>query len=121
MIKFLVTLIAVVIGTGAVASLNAAPRTIDLRDSGALEQLQQSNPAHFAKIQQILAGLRAQPARVEAGWLQTHFKARDVALSHLLLRTSYPPKQLLQFTLDNVRYTLHVTRRDLSTTRVPAQ
>jgi hypothetical protein len=98
-----------------------APRTVDLRDAGALEQLQRSNPAHFKKIQQLLAGLREQPSRAEGDWLQTTFDAHNVNLSRFLMRTSNPPKQLLQFTLDDVQYTMHLVRTDLTVEMVPAQ
>ena len=64
-------------------------------------------------IRQILAALQEQPQRAEGDWLQTTFDARDVDLSRLLIKTSHPPRQLLRFTLDDARYTLHVTRSDL--------
>jgi hypothetical protein len=119
MFKFLVAVVAIT--TCTVASLHAAQLTVDLRDARALEQLEKSNPVHFAKIREIVAGLFEQPVRVEKGWLQTNFDARDVELSRLLILTSHPPKQLLQFTLDDVRYTIHVTRSDMSAKAVPAK
>jgi hypothetical protein len=61
------------------------------------------------------------PQRAQSDWLQVNFDARDVDLSRYLIRTSNPPKQLLQFTLDDVRYTMHVTRSDLTATIEPAQ
>jgi hypothetical protein len=96
---------------GAVA--DAPPPTVDLRDAAALQQLRDRNPAHFATIQRILAGLTEDPERVEGDWLRTTFDARDVELSRLLLKTSHPPRQQLRFTLDDTRYTLHVVRSDL--------
>ena len=97
------------------ASADPCPgqRAIDLRSAAALEDLQQSNPAHFAVIRQILADLAERPARAEEGWLQTQFAAQDVSLSRLLLHTSNPPKQLLNFTLENTRYTMYLTRSDM--------
>ena len=86
---------------------------IDLRTPQALENLKRQNPAHFEKIRQILAGLEEKPERAEGDWLQANFPVRDVELSRLLLKTSDPPRQLLRFTLDDTRYTLHVTRSDL--------
>lgn len=91
---------------------SSAPR-VDLRDPAAIEQLRQSNPAHYAAIREILAALAEQPDRAEGDWLQTAYDARDVELSRLLLKTSYPPRQQLSFTLDETRYTLHVVRSDL--------
>ena len=89
---------------------------MDLRDPAALERLRETNPSHYAAIRQILAGLAEQPQRVEGDWLQATFDARDIELSRLLLRTSYPPRQQLSFRLDDTRYTLHVVRSDLTAT-----
>ena len=97
----------------AVADPAAAARTVDLRDAAALADLQRTRPAHYATVRRILADLEQQPDRADGDWLQTNFDARDVELSRLLLKTSYPPRQLLRFTLDDTRYTLHVTRSDL--------
>jgi hypothetical protein len=86
---------------------------VDLRDAAALERLREDNPAHHAAIRQILSGLAEQPGRAEGDWLQATFDARDVELSRLLLKTSFPPRQRLSFTLDATRYTLHLVRSDL--------
>jgi hypothetical protein len=94
-----------------------APRHIvDLRDQHAFEQLERSNPAHFKKLEEIIAALREHPKRAEGDWLQVNFDARDVDLSRYLFKTSYPPKQLLRFTLEDTRYILDVTRYDLVAT-----
>lgn len=109
-------LLAVValLGLGSVGSAGADPAAVDLRDAGALERLREANPAHYAAIRQILTGLSEQPERVEGDWLQATFDAREVELSRLLLKTSYPPRQRLSFTLDDTRYKLHVVRSDLT-------
>ena len=99
---------------GDVGGAGADPATVDLRDPAALERLRQEHPAHFAAIRQILAGLAEQPQRVEGAWLQATFDARDIEVTRLLLRTSYPPRQQLSFRLDDTRYTLHVVRSDLA-------
>jgi hypothetical protein len=104
----------------AIAGDSGSLPAVDLRAPGALEQLRQTNPAHFEKLQRVLAGLLEQPARVEGDWLQVSFDARDVDLSRYVIKTSNPPKQLLQFTLDDVRYTMHVIRSDLTATVDPA-
>jgi hypothetical protein len=97
-----------------VGAASAEPTaTVDLRVAGALDHLAHTNPVHYEKIRQMLAGLQEHPSRVEGDWLQVTFDAQDVNLSRLLIRTSYPPKQRLSFRLDDVRYTLDVTRRDL--------
>lgn len=90
-----------------------APITVDLRTPQALATLKRDNPAHFEKIRQILAGLEENPERVEGDWLQTTFDAKDVDLMRMVVKTSYPPKQLLSFRLEQTRYTLYLVRRDM--------
>jgi hypothetical protein len=111
--KWLVTLgwLAFTLG---IAAPSMAADAVDLRDAAALENLRHSNPAHFARIQRILKELAEKPERVEGDWLQTNSDARDVELSRLVLKTSYPPRQLLRFSLDDTRYTLDVVRSDLT-------
>jgi hypothetical protein len=115
----LIWILALALGAAVSAPLSAADpadtaRSVDLRDAAALAELQRTNPVHYATIRQILAELEQQPQRVEGDWLQTNFDARDIELSRLLFKTSNPPRQLLRFTLDDTRYTLHVTRSDLT-------
>jgi hypothetical protein len=121
MVRLARVAIALAVSGCALAAEGATSRTVDLRDPHALEQLRQTNPAHFEKIHRVLAGLQEEPRRAEGDWLQVTFNARDVDLSRYLIRTSNPPKQVLQFTLDDVRYTMHVVRSDLSATVVPAK
>jgi hypothetical protein len=111
--KGFVTLGLLVVTLGITGPSMAAD-AVDLREAAALENLRHSNPAHFAMIQGILKDLAEKPERVEGDWLQTNFDARDVELSGLVLKTSYPPRQLLRFNLDDTRYTLDVVRRDLT-------
>jgi hypothetical protein len=110
-IRSLALVVLIALGNAAVAG--GDPTSVDLRDAAALERLRQDNPVHYAAIRQILDGLAETPERVEGDWLQTTFDARDVEVSRLLLKTSYPPRQRLSFRLDATRYTLHVVRSDL--------
>jgi hypothetical protein len=105
----------VILTLAALVPAFAGPPTsfVDLRTPQALENLKRENPAHFEKIRQILAGLEEKPDRVESDWLQATFAAQDVDLSRMIVKTSYPPKQLLSFQLEQVRYTLYVVRRDM--------
>jgi hypothetical protein len=121
MARFNAIVIALLLSIRALAGEAPAPRTVDLRAPHALEQLQRQNPAHFEKIREMLAGLETEPRRAESDWLQVTFGARDVDLSRHLIRTSNPPKQLLQFTLDDVRYTMYVVRSDMVGAVEPAK
>lgn len=110
-------LLAATLALFAFTVVLAAPeqqRTVDLRGPHALEDLQKSDPAAYGQIEAIIAGLREKPVRAEGDWLQVTFDARDVNLSRFIYRTSLPPRQLLSFTLRDVRYTLYVTRTDVT-------
>jgi hypothetical protein len=111
---------ALVVAAHAMAEPHEDARSVDLRGADALHQLQAANPEHFDKIRQILRALSERPRRVEEGWLQTAFDARDVALSGLLIHTSNPPKQVLRFTLEDTRYTMYLRRSDMVAGFVPA-
>jgi len=111
MLRISVVILALAVSIPAFAG---PPSTfVDLRAPQALENLKRDNPAHFEKLRQILAGLEEKPERVESDWLQATFNAQDVDLSRMIVKTSYPPKQLLSFRLEQVRYTLYVVRRDM--------
>ena len=110
MFRHLMVVLALAVSVTAPAQ---APGAIDLRTPQALDHLKRDNPAHYEKIRQILAGLEEKPERAEADWLQATFDAQDVDLTRMIVKTSYPPKQLLSFRLDQVRYTLYVVRRDM--------
>jgi hypothetical protein len=114
-------IIALALLASVPVSAAAEDRSIDLRSPQALGQLQRENPAHFARIEQIVEGLRQEPQRAESDWLQVNFDARDVDLMRSVIKTSYPPKQVLSFRLDEVRYTLYVTRSDLTPRVMPAK
>ncbi len=111
MLRISVVILALAVSIPAFAG---PPSTfVDLRAPQALENLKRDNPAHFEKLRQILAGLEEKPERVESDWLQATFNAQDVDLSRMIVKTSYPPKQLLSFQLEQVRYTMYVVRRDM--------
>ena len=110
MLKLAVAVLALAVSIPAFAD---TPTTVDLRTPQALANLKRDNPAHFEKIKKILAGLEENPERVEGDWLQTTFDAHDVDLMRMIVKTSYPPKQLLSFRLEQTRYTLYLVRRDM--------
>ena len=105
-------LVTLALAAPFVAASGPAKHDVDLRTPHALEVLQRTNPAHYAKIQKVLAGIEEQPNRVDGDWLQVNFDAHEVDLQRMMIRTSYPPRQLLSFRLDDTRYTMYVVRRD---------
>jgi hypothetical protein len=110
MLKLAVVVLALAVPVPVLAD---TPTNVDLRTPQALANLKRDNPAHFEKIRQILAGLEEDPERVEGDWLLTNFDAHDVDLMRMIVKTSYPPKQLLSFRLEQTRYTLYLVRRDM--------
>ena len=79
---------------------------IDLRPDGALDALQRSNPKHFGEIRRVLVRMRAAPSAGPEHWFPTHVRAKDIEFSELTLKPAFPPRKLMRFTLDNVRYTV---------------
>lgn len=97
----------------------AAERIVDLNRPGALEALEQANPAHFSKVQRILREAPRLPLASLPGWVRTQFDAREVSLPYVL-RTSYPAQANLSFVLDDTRYSA-VIRVDAEPTVTPAK
>src|SRR5213595_3831420 len=86
----------------------AAPLEVDLDAPGALEALARSNPADYAKVQRIVAEVGAQPDAKVGEWLRVNFSASSVAYPPLL-KTSYPAKRRLTFSLGFTTYTTLLT------------
>lgn len=118
MIRHIVLAVVLAAPIGALAA-DGSRQTIDLRVPNAMEQLQRSNPAHYEKIRLIIADLREEPQRAEGDWLQVKYDAGNTLLRDIV-KTSYPPKQVLHFSLDRVHYVMYVTRSDMMAKIVPA-
>jgi hypothetical protein len=93
--KRLIALVALLFAGSALA--------IDLDQPGAMQRLARDNPAHYAKVEQILSEAPHRPYSTMARWIRTEFNATDVDASHLL-KTSYPPQARLSFALDGTQY-----------------
>jgi hypothetical protein len=96
------------LGVVVLAAAAGAGGVVDLDRPGALEALQQSNPAHYAKIETILAELPQQPDNGVARFLRTSFDAKNVSYLPMLLVTD-PPQRRLSFSLDDTRYEIILT------------
>jgi hypothetical protein len=94
-------------------------RVVNLNDPDALERLQRSNPAHYAKVRRIVEGLSRQRDADVPRWIRTDFDARDIRYAPILL-TSDPPKKHLSFALDDTRYEAVVTLVHMRGEIVPA-
>ena len=111
--------IALLVISCTAAVKSGSGRTVNLNNTGVLEALQRDNPAHYRKIQEIMAGLFRRPDSEVPRWIQTTFNARDVSYAPVLL-TSDPPQRRLSFALDNTRYEAVVTLAHLKPEIVPA-
>jgi len=93
---------------------------IDLDRPGALEALQRSNPAHYAKVRQIMEGVVERPDAQVRRWMQARFNAHDVTYAPVVL-TSHPPKRHLSFALETTRYEAIVTLTNVRSEIIPAK
>lgn len=77
-------------------------RDIDLDRPGALGELEQTNPKHFAALQ---VALKDSPPRLGqvATWMRTRMNACDVWVGQVY-KTSLPPQATVSFVIDDTRY-----------------
>ena len=89
---------------------DAAPtRRVDIGDNEALEALRVENPVHYRKV---MSALRDASADVSCEtlpqMLKVQYGAQDVTCAVALIRTSYPAKRWIAFTLDEVAFSGNV-------------
>lgn len=88
-------------------------KSINLNRPGTLEWLQRANPQHHGKIVQILERVQKYPQSGPAYWLPAGVNASRVMYLDALMTASLPPQQDLRFSIDNVQYSVRITRFDL--------
>ena len=90
----------------------ASSPVIDLNAPGAMDALAQDNPAHYAKVEKILADISRRSPESVPRWMKSEFGAEHVTFP-ALLKTSDPAQRSLSFTLQTTRYevTLRVPTR----------
>jgi hypothetical protein len=94
-----------------------AVRQVDLDAPGALERVQQDNPAHYRAITDILREAPYRRPQTLSGWVRTAFDARMASV--MLIKISYPPRARLEFMLDNTEYRAFVTLRNVEPVVTP--
>lgn len=99
-------LIALLFFATAAAQAAVVTNVVDLDAPGALQALRDARPAHYAKVQAILAMAVERPRAGVEKFIEARFDASDVEM--LLWRVSDPPKLRVGFTLDSTRYTADV-------------
>jgi hypothetical protein len=83
-----------------------------LDDQDALENLQHSNPRHYAIARRILAAANEICDATKGAPIPTKFDAKYVNCAHSFWLTSNPPKRALQFRIDDTVYSVLVIVRD---------
>ncbi len=101
---------ALLLATAAVAS--DQPAVVYLNGPQALAQLQERNPAHYARAARIIAAANVlcRPGLPES--ITSRFEASDLSCADANLKTSNPPKRQLSFVLDTTRYVALVAITD---------
>jgi hypothetical protein len=95
-------------GTAALA--DAPKRTVYL-DSVVLEEIKNSNPERYARIREVMASA-SEMCKPNAARAWALASAHPADCSTLLLKTSYPPKRQISFSIDDTMYITHVIVRD---------
>ena len=99
-------------GSTVAAPVQSPHSEVNLDRPGALEAIEQSNPAHYAKILVIMRVAQMEPCKHVPTILKTKegIGVDDVRCDSFVLLTSYPPKRHMTFVLDDVRYTSNVVQ-----------
>ena len=100
-------LITFCIAVATSAAANPLLRTVDLDRPGALAALERSNPRHFAKLERLLHDTMRRDEATVARFIRTA-GATGIHRGNMI-KTSYPAKAPLSFTLDDTRYVITVT------------
>lgn len=119
-------LTVLVLGSGMVPALADEPlltaparKTVYLEGPRDLARLRETNPAHYARAQRVLAAAD-HLCRPVTAQLEPVAGSRDVRCESRLLFTSNPPQWQMAFTLDDTRYIAMVVIDDDPPHLVPA-
>ncbi len=97
--------------------------TVHLYTSADLDQLRQTNPRHYSRVQKILA--TASDSLCKPGALQLQhaegLKTQDAKCAAGLIMTSNPPKRQLSFRVDDTTYVAVVTLKNADARLLPAR
>ena len=86
----------------------------DLSRPGALDAIREQHPERFARIEGILRAAERLPCMTPEfeRAMKTGHEA-EAARCSVMLKTSYPAKRMVSFTLDGTRYVATVTMRGI--------
>ena len=98
----------------------AAFSSFDIGDTNALERLKRERPSHYLAVSEaIRVASRVPCPETELRVLKVRFDVRDMACG-FALKTSYPAKRHVAFTLEGTRYSGNVVLADAGARLVPA-
>jgi hypothetical protein len=106
----LLTSAVLLVGTATAALADAPKRTVYL-DSVVLEEIKNSNPERYARIRDVMASA-SEMCKPNAARTWELASSQPADCSTLFLKTSYPPKRQISFSIDDTRYVTHVIVRD---------
>jgi hypothetical protein len=88
---------------------------------GALEALEAENPAHYRQALELIRVAGKMPCRMVPKATPSKVDPADFHCAPTLLMTSFPPKRLIGFTLDDTRYIAIVTITDAGARLMPVK
>jgi hypothetical protein len=109
--RYLLLSSALLLAGGALAARAEEPKRTVYLDSVVLEEIKQSNPDRYAHIRGVMAQAR-QMCKPNAArtWALGNTPAGDC--SSLVLKTSYPPKRQITFSIEDTLYIANVVVLD---------
>jgi len=96
--------LGVACASASLAASASPPTKFVFLDRAALDALRLSNPAHYARAREIIADANELCRPKESSTRFVKYDVRDFSCEFALLRTSYPAKRQISFTIDDTRY-----------------
>ena len=108
--RYLLLTSALLLAGTATAALAEEPKRFVYLDSVLLQQIEKSDPDRYAKIRSVMA--KASELCKPNAAREWRVKDAQADCSDMFLKTSYPPKRQIYFSIDDTTYTTLVTVLD---------
>jgi hypothetical protein len=109
--RYLLLSSALLLVGAATAALADAPKRTVYLDSVVLEEIKKSNPDRYARIRGVMAKA-SEMCKPNAARLWSVPTAAGPDCSSMVLKTSYPPKRQIAFSIDDTVYITNVVVLD---------
>jgi hypothetical protein len=109
--RYLLLTSALLLVGAATAALADAPKRTVYLDSVVLEEIKNSNPDRYARIRGVMAKA-SEMCKPNAARLWPTPTAATPDCSSMVLKTSYPPKRQIVFSIDDTLYITNVVVLD---------